>query len=398
MAKKYKVDKVNSYNGWGKLRQCILGTCYDNNFFDDMDDDEVRPIMQKLVKETNEDLDNIQLILENFGVEVIRAPSLYGIPNGKETKEVKDVISFKSFKEYEQYAKTDYSSLKAIQQTVHNLPRPLITPRDYLISLGDKILLTIPNSTVYEAFKDVINPDCFDVSLPSQDGFWAPFVVRVGDSLIIDKKGAPAVHKYIKHKYPKFNVIEHKLGGQHSDGVFNTIKPGYAITQVEKIDCSDTFPGWTTHLVEDDENAKERKRRMREKTSQEKINKKDGYKLENIKKQFETWAHPDQNNGKFSDFVEEWLSEWTGFLQETVFEVNILVIDEKNVLCLNYNEGVWKYFESIGVTPHIAPFRHRNFWDGGLHCLTVDTIRDGGPENVIPWTNELQEKYYGKGF
>ena len=46
-----------------------------------------------------------------------------------------------------------------------------------------------------------------------------------------------------------------------------------------------------------------------------------------------------------------------------------------------YNKKVFDAFERHGVTPHIVNFRHRYFWDGGLHCITSDIAREGGVRN-----------------
>ena len=90
-----------------------------------------------------------------------------------------------------------------------------------------------------------------------------------------------------------------------------------------------------------------------------------------------------KDNEEFTKFVDEWLHEWTGWSIESVFEVNALVVNPELVFFSNYNKGVFEYCESIGITPHIVPFRHRHFWDGGLHCLTVDTVREGGMQNYF---------------
>ena len=37
-------------------------------------------------------------------------------------------------------------------------------------------------------------------------------------------------------------------------------------------------------------------------------------------------------NDEFIEFAETWLSHWLGYVEESVFDVNILVIDEKNII------------------------------------------------------------------
>jgi hypothetical protein len=62
----------------------------------------------------------------------------------------------------------------------------------------------------------------------------------------------------------------------------------------------------------------------------------------------------------------------------------MLVIDEKNVVCNNYNKKVFETFDRFGITPHIVNFRHRYFWDGGLHCITSDLHREGAIKDYFP--------------
>lgn len=36
------------------------------------------------------------------------------------------------------------------------------------------------------------------------------------------------------------------------------------------------------------------------------------------------------------------------------------------------------------ITPHVVPFRHRYFWDGGIHCITLDLDREGKMHDYFP--------------
>ena len=70
-------------------------------------------------------------------------------------------------------------------------------------------------------------------------------------------------------------------------------------------------------------------------------------------------------------------------MEETVFDVNMLIIDPKNVLVVNYNKALFECLERYGITAHVVPFRHRFFWDGGLHCVTSDLHREGQMKNYF---------------
>ena len=86
---------------------------------------------------------------------------------------------------------------------------------------------------------------------------------------------------------------------------------------------------------------------------------------------------------QITKFVNTWLDEWLGYVEETVFDVNMLVIDKNNVICNGYNKKVFDAFERYNITPHVVNFRHRYFWDGGLHCITSDISREGKQESYF---------------
>ena len=71
---KYRIDKVNSWNGWDPLKQVMLGNCFSPDWFRDIKDTSLRKMIQSLTADTMEDLDGIQRTLENLGVDVVRIP------------------------------------------------------------------------------------------------------------------------------------------------------------------------------------------------------------------------------------------------------------------------------------------------------------------------------------
>ena len=89
------------------------------------------------------------------------------------------------------------------------------------------------------------------------------------------------------------------------------------------------------------------------------------------------WIKDHEFDQELVDFVSSKLDNWTGYSIETVFDVNMLVIDPKNVMVFNYNKQVFDALDRYGITAHIVPFRHRYFWDGGIHCVNSDLDRQG---------------------
>ena len=59
------------------------------------------------------------------------------------------------------------------------------------------------------------------------------------------------------------------------------------------------------------------------------------------------------------------------------------MINETTVCVSNYNKDVFDYFKKHKIDPIIVPLRHRFFWDGGLHCCSVDLVREGDQQSYI---------------
>jgi hypothetical protein len=85
----------------------------------------------------------------------------------------------------------------------------------------------------------------------------------------------------------------------------------------------------------------------------------------------------------FSKHIEEKAANWVGNNTETVFEANMLVVDEHNVICIAEHEQSFKRMSELGITPRVVDFPTRHFWDGGIHCVTVDIRRERGCENYF---------------
>jgi N-dimethylarginine dimethylaminohydrolase len=89
------------------------------------------------------------------------------------------------------------------------------------------------------------------------------------------------------------------------------------------------------------------------------------------------WIKGQEHNDQLIDYVETWLGDWVGYCEETVFEVNMLSINEECVIVNNYNKKVFDFLAKHNIEPIVCSQRHRWFWDGGVHCLTQDLYREG---------------------
>ena len=442
----YKINKVNSWNGWDPLKQVILGNVFLPEYFEDLADSYLRDKFQQLLYETHEDLNNIQKTLEDLGVDVVRPH-----PNSTQYAHLYEQDDkcptpttvgehIRQFKEQGQQFKLHQA-----------IPKPCLSPRDYLIVLGNKMLVTQNMGGQQEFFtsenQTMINPDCMDLRIADEYskklgdyalankltigdvknmkisgplklskefldshlamwtkgknvkdwwdegtnhrfyhdkdfrsamamtyGFWAPQITRVGDTLVIDVSEVTNLDEVILDMYPEFKKANTAIGG-HNDGSFNLPKPGLCIAApwIDKERFRETLPGWDILQIEEpgtmtsDFQGLSKWEKVKNETRGQ-------YWLPGIEK---------SENTLVRKFVDDWLGKWVGFAEETIFEVNMLSINENTILSMNYQKEVHDKLKQHGIEPIYCRFRHRNFWDAGLHCLTVDTLRDGGMQNYF---------------
>ena len=69
------MGKVSSYTSWQPLQEVIVGRAYTPDYFDFIDNIQVKNQLQQILAETNEDLDNLQKTCEQYGA-VVKRPSL----------------------------------------------------------------------------------------------------------------------------------------------------------------------------------------------------------------------------------------------------------------------------------------------------------------------------------
>lgn len=345
------MNKVSSYTSWQPLEEVIVGCVFTPDYFDYIENSQVRHQLQQILYETNEDLDNLQKTIEQYGA-VVKRPKLT-----------------KSIEEFQHH------------QILHrSAPLPPLTPRDWQISLGDKLLRIMPhedlNDNCEEYKEQIINPhgenwnsSCNRSCLLNNAS--ASCIVRVGRDVFFDNSDwlKPEQSRWIIENVldEKYRVHEVLTDG-HGDSVFAILKPGVILSSMHDtdIDYSKDFPNWDLYRVRD--------------ASISAWN-----NIGNFRATFNgSWYVQGLTpTAEFSNFVNQYLTEWTGYISETVFDVNCLVLDEENVIFSAENLEVFKYCEKHGINPIVVPLRHQYFWDGGISCCTQDIRRRGSLESYL---------------
>jgi hypothetical protein len=341
------MNRPNSYTSWQPLEEVIVGRAYSPDYFDFIDDAQVRNQLQQILAETEEDLNNLQRTIEEYGARVLR-PNL-----------------------------PDRDQFVWWQIEGGGAPLPPLTPRDWQITLGDKLLRVLPmtelddichryGDSVISPHNGVWDPDCI------LNGASASCIVRVGRDVFFDNSDflRPDQTRWIVDNVlgPDYRIHEAVTDG-HGDAVFAILKPGVLLSSKHDVnlDLAKDFPGWDVCKIWDSSI---------------------WAAMEVGKFKYEespgAWYVQGQTpTPEFTAFVDTYLNKWTGFVAETVFDVNCLVLDESHVIFSAYNKEVFEYCKKHRIEPIIAELRHSYFWDGGISCCTQDVIRRGGLETYL---------------
>jgi hypothetical protein len=375
------------YQHWDPLQVCLVGRTYPPEFYSWIKDPQTRQRFEVLAQETEEDYQGlIRLLEQRFGITVMRP-------------------------EFPSDMQALYIDGKWVQ--------PPTAPRDYFIMIQERLWIPrVPNashawSVFYRQNKltwwpDYVRPsDFYDAwpeyasdmqskfqefsktdqkHLDAKLGFYdhvfqhirqqgnqvvmtdldfvnGCFVSRIGRDLYFatqtyhDDKQAVLASVNDLFSGTRNHVVN---AGGHGDAVYCPVTPGLIISLNDIPTYKDTFPDWEVVYLPPSEYA-----HMREFEFSMKRNK-------------GRWFIPGfEHDHNLQHMVDHYFDEWVGQVSETVFDVNILIVDPKNIVVSTYNKTVDDACSRYGIRMHVTPFRHKYFWDCGIHCVTNDLNRSG---------------------
>jgi len=387
------MQKYSVYQHWDPLKLCLVGRTYPPEFYQWVTDTATRKRFERLAEETEEDYQGLIGLLQNrFGVEVLRPQ----FPNNLDDL---------------------YIGNKWVQ--------PPTAPRDYFLMIHDRFWIPkIPNashawSVFYRQNKqswwpDFVRPEDFYTALPEHAGdiqrrfqefqtldqkhldaklgFYSHvferiqaqgndivytdldfvngcFVSRIGQDLYFATQTYHDDKQEILSKVNRlFPTTRNRVvnSGGHGDAVYCPVTPGLIISLNDVPTYADTFPDWEVVYLPPSNYA-----HMREFEYSMKRNK-------------GRWFMPGfEQDTNLQHMVDHYFDEWVGQVSETVFDVNILIVDPKNIVVSTHNDLVEKACARHGVEVHVVPFRHKYFWDCGIHCVTNDISRDGELKSIL---------------
>ena len=343
------------YTNWDPLKEVIVGDCYNGTY---------NNRLAQIYQETKEDLNNLSDYLSKLGIRVHR-PSITTFEQN---------IDLGKFK-------------------VKNPTAPIV-PRDQYLIYGETIFQTY--TSMPDRYFDSLNythvfKELFDrghnwISQPPPvldtlvGKWWAEGDViygqqlsdrilwhtatmfKCGDKLITNTKG-PGTQvglEWMKRNLPEGTIVS--AGNTHQQS-FGHIDHGWFMTNDDLVFCVNK--DWVPEPLRD----------------------KEIVELQNYFEKFDDQKFISDftsTDGKFSqEWIDKWLGEWKGYAQEVFFDSNVLVIDSQNVLFSNHQPGIFKVMERYGINCHVVPQRHGLFWEAGIHCLTLDIVREGRNRSII---------------
>jgi hypothetical protein len=363
------------YQHWDPLKVCVVGRSYPPEFYSWIQKPKVRQLFEKMAIETEEDYQNIIKKLESFGVEVLRPelPSINFInnkfvPPPMTPRDESIMIGDVFYESYSHNLLKFYNNIKDpawpecnSDQEVLDLPQHMHNEFNEIHLLDQYTKAYSAYDKIYQKIRD--NGNTVKSHVEPNQVVNGAMVSRIGKDLyfsIVNRKQIDTVFdKFKNQEFP--NYRHHTINTMgHGDGTYCPVCPGLIISLYDVPTYAKTFPGWEViYLPNQSWN------RVRPFLS---LKKKNAGKW---------WIPGFEHDQDVIDVVETWLGHWTGYVEETVFDVNMLIVDPKNVIVFSYNKQVFDALERYGITPHIVPFRHRYFWDGGVHCVTSDIHREG---------------------
>ena len=367
------------YQHWDPLKVCVVGRSYPPEFYSWIKIPHVRSLFEKIAVETEEDYQGIIKLLKQFGVEVLR-PDLVEpqFVDGKYrpppmTPRDYTVMIGKTF--YSNYGFDIRSAYRDVRDPswpecssmtdFDNLPDHI--KKECLEVHNFKAYLTSHN---YTNIFDKISKQGNDIKYHFADSVNGAMVSRIGKDLYFGTRHLHEDTAVLKNLVDSefVDTRNHVINtGGHGDGTYCPVAPGLIISLKDVPTYQNTFPGWeVVYLPGQSWDAVRPFLDLKEKN------------------RGRWWIPGFEYDNDVVNLVETWLGHWTGYVEETVFDVNMLIIDPKNVAVFNYNKQVFDALERFGITPHVVPFRHRYFWDGGIHCVTSDLHREGIRQDFFP--------------
>lgn len=354
------------YTEFDSLQEVIVGDCYAPGDVDNFLPKESISSFNRILEETKQDLNNLSDFLIKSNIKVHRP----------EVQKFNQSIQMSNFK--------------------INLPICPIVPRDQYLILGNNIIQTYTSYTdryfdclsyrkiFLELFKQgynwisqplpilidseindnwYISDTVYEQKLSDQLLWHTATMFKAGDSLIYNGRGPGSQLglEWIKRNLKEFNYIENT-----GDTIFKNyghIDHGFLLIDDDTVIHAGIE--WVPTCLRN-------KKLIDVKNFVGKV------VIDNYIKDYTA------TDGKYSNaWLEKYLANWRGYTQEICFDLNVLILDSKNILFGKHLPELFKFLKTYNIDCHVVPQRHEVYWEGGTHCCTLDVKRKGSKRKII---------------
>lgn len=380
------------FNTYGRLRSVVIGSYFLPEYFDSIKNPKIKDPLKKMSEEIHEDLNNFEDILKSNNIKVTRAPD----PTGrfdldeiyKPPLQVRDrhcvignnmiqldqdfhvplndilpgVIDL-SQSNYDHY----YQSLNLHRANYNQNTNKWYSRNKYNELAGSDwpayedfvqgVKAKVPAVRhEMELFQEVLMYDTKEFG-PLQ----GPNVINTPDAIILaSNEYCDYRHWLTDHAIDTRTITQFTSSAGHIDGCFAVLGNNTILGIDPFIDYETHFPEYTIIKVPPE-------------SYQHQIK---DYATMKRKVGGRWWLPGEEENEAFITYVNTYLEKWYGYVNESVFDVNVLALDEKTICVSNVLPEIEKQLKMQGIDCILVPWRHRFFVDGGLHCITLDLYRD----------------------
>lgn len=367
--------KLNSHNEWDRLREVIVGTaerraCLPYSAPGPLVPETLERVEayareafpQWLLDEVNEDLQGLCDVAQKFGATVLRPNSSYVA---------------------KPFSTPDWS---ASGDRMYNM-------RDLHLVVGDSVIESpsqerhrqIEANGLHDIWYDYFRQGCRWIAAPKpklrgeymvtfhENGqrhqklteeeilFEAANIVRVGKDLLYlvsrsgNYLGAQWIQRILGSEY-RVHTTEEIYRASHIDSTVMCLKPGLVLfngSRVNSKNCPKIFETWDKIYFSDIVPTPVSTLEFHESTRKR--------------------AHRELAKLGITTDIDHLASDWIG--------MNFLSLDQETVIVDSRQTALIKILESYKLTTIPIPFRHAHLMKGGIHCSTLDTVRDSKLES-----------------
>lgn len=381
------------YQHWDQLKTCIVGRTYPPEFYHWVADSKTRSRFETLAQETEEDYQNlIGLLQDRFRVQVVRpelpddldslfvdgkwvmpptAPRDYFVTIGQQFWVPRIPNASHAWSVfYRQIKQDDWPAYVRPEHFYQNHPQITdeVAARFAEFNARDQLHLDT-KLRFYSHIFQMIRDSGTEIVYTDHDFINGCFVSRIGSDLFFGTQtfheDKQALLRSVNDLFPGYrnHIVD---SGGHGDAVYCPVAPGLIISLHDVPTYADTFPGWEVVYLPHSDYANEIK-----------------FKQSMIKNKGRWFIPGFEKDNNLIQLVDHYFDEWVGQASETVFDVNILIVDPKNIIVSSHNDQVESACARRGIEVHVVPFRHKYFWDSGIHCITNDLDRQGTKQKFL---------------